>query len=249
MTAIDEKVLDKIRKCLNLGASTNPHEAAAAMARAQELMAKHGVSAEQLESREVAGKKGPVVLHKEGVKSRASATKAKSWELKLMDAVAKAFGCGLLFSPSYPYASYLFVGVTEEAQLARYAADVLSRQLGRGRAAFTADLPSYLERRAKTAEVDAYCAGWVAGAVGTLRPLTEARRDAAKQLDAGDGGSRALMVVSQDERTALAIRDHLATYTGKTKLNTRTGADGSSDAYWRGKVEGSRATINRALKS
>ena len=45
---IDPKVLGKIKKCLALSSSDNPHEAAAAMRQAHALMAAHGVSAEQI---------------------------------------------------------------------------------------------------------------------------------------------------------------------------------------------------------
>ncbi len=39
-----DKALAKIKKCLALGRSTNPHEAAAAMRQAQKLMAEHGLN-------------------------------------------------------------------------------------------------------------------------------------------------------------------------------------------------------------
>ncbi len=45
---VDPKILGKIKKCLALSSSDNPHEAAAAMRQAHALMAAHGVSAEQI---------------------------------------------------------------------------------------------------------------------------------------------------------------------------------------------------------
>lgn len=39
-----EKILDKIKKCMALGASPNEHEAAAAMRQAQKLMERHGIT-------------------------------------------------------------------------------------------------------------------------------------------------------------------------------------------------------------
>ena len=38
-----KKALEKIKKCLRLATSANPHEAAAAMRQAQALMKEHGV--------------------------------------------------------------------------------------------------------------------------------------------------------------------------------------------------------------
>lgn len=44
-----EKIVDKIKKCLALGKSNNPHEAAAALRQAQKLMEMHGLSEDDLE--------------------------------------------------------------------------------------------------------------------------------------------------------------------------------------------------------
>ena len=40
----DDKILDKIKKCLVLASSANEHEAAAALRQAQKLMEAHGIS-------------------------------------------------------------------------------------------------------------------------------------------------------------------------------------------------------------
>ena len=40
----NEKVLEKIKKCLRLAKSSNPHEAAAAMRQAQKLMEKYNLT-------------------------------------------------------------------------------------------------------------------------------------------------------------------------------------------------------------
>lgn len=41
---MDKAVLERVRKLLALGQSSNPHEAAAAMGHAQKLMREHGIS-------------------------------------------------------------------------------------------------------------------------------------------------------------------------------------------------------------
>lgn len=43
------RILEKIKKCLALGKSSNANEAAAALRQAQKLMAKHGITEEELE--------------------------------------------------------------------------------------------------------------------------------------------------------------------------------------------------------
>ncbi|HWV46432.1 MAG TPA: DUF2786 domain-containing protein [Nitrospira sp.] len=44
------RILEKIKKCLALGKSSNAHEAAAALRQAQKLMDKHGVSQEEIDA-------------------------------------------------------------------------------------------------------------------------------------------------------------------------------------------------------
>lgn len=53
METIDPKTLSKIKKCLALSSSDNPHEAAAAMRQAKALMDKHGVSANHITMSEI----------------------------------------------------------------------------------------------------------------------------------------------------------------------------------------------------
>ena len=48
MTDNNSAILCKIKKCLALSASSNPHEAAAALRQAHALMNKHGVSAHEV---------------------------------------------------------------------------------------------------------------------------------------------------------------------------------------------------------
>lgn len=43
------KILSRIRKCLALAQSSEPHEAAAALRQAQKLMAQHGIDAVDIE--------------------------------------------------------------------------------------------------------------------------------------------------------------------------------------------------------
>jgi hypothetical protein len=45
---LDDRVLGKIKKCLALSASSNPHEAEVALRQAHALMAKHGVSSHEI---------------------------------------------------------------------------------------------------------------------------------------------------------------------------------------------------------
>lgn len=256
----DPKILDRIKKCLSLATSAEPHEAARALEMAQALMAKHGISAEALESQEKEG------VTEQTLRSVASASRVKDWELRLYDGIARAFGCALLFQrgmrpnvvkarglPDHMrYGRYHFVGLEAEAKMAHYAAVVLQRQLQRARSVFTTSLPAYYDRAQKTRETDAYCNGWVLGAVSKLRPLFDAKMQAAHAQDAERGPvagrSTALLVQSAEEKKVLAIREHMNRVIDPefdVKMNTRDG--GSSGAFSTGYRHGQEAEVDRPL--
>lgn len=152
MAPANAEVLKKIKKCLALGGSSEPHEAAAALARAQALMREHKVTLAEVELGEIV---------EEPVRSIASATKTKSWELLLVGGIASAFGCELMFRQNpIGFGWYIFVGPQSEVDLAKYTTVVLQRALRKARTRFVAE-NSYLDRADKTREADAYCAGWV----------------------------------------------------------------------------------------
>jgi len=88
MKTEQQKVLEKIKKCLKLAGSSNANEAATAMRQAQALMEKYNVT------------------HIDVQASEASETKAKAsvknkptrWETRLALTAADAFGCKIIFS-------------------------------------------------------------------------------------------------------------------------------------------------------
>jgi hypothetical protein len=156
MAATDD-ILRKIQKCLALGQSSEPHEAAAALRQAQKLMERHGVESTDLALAEVG----------EGfVKSKASVSRIKDWELSLVRTVAEAFGCKLLWRKSHSYSrdvygQYTLIGLKHQVKIAQYTCEVLQRKLMRARGEFVQTLPEYFHRSRKVIEADGFCAGWV----------------------------------------------------------------------------------------
>ncbi len=154
-----EKILDKIKKCLALSQSPEPAEAAAALRQAQKLMELHGINAAEMAQAEIG---------EADVKSAVSVSRIKDWELKLLNLVAKAFGCRLLWTRSSSwksgadiYGRYTIIGLKHQVELAQYTAQVMQRKLVKARAEFVNRLPNHLCRGAKTVEADGFCHGWV----------------------------------------------------------------------------------------
>jgi len=152
----DETVLRKIKKCLALSASSEPHEAAAAMRQAQKLMEIHGISQIDVQRSDIG---------QTDVRSKVSVSKVNPWELKLMATVADAFGCKLMWIPSYSwsenvYGRFTFIGLKSQIELAQYTAEVMQRKLMKARSEFAKTLPSSASRAFKSAQLDGFCLGW-----------------------------------------------------------------------------------------
>lgn len=164
---IDPKILGKIKKCLALSSSDNPHEAAAAMRQAHALMAAHGVSAEQITMADIG---------EAHANSRTMArNKPAQWEGALAAMVGKAFGCQMMLQRSVAIdrpkmvlneGSYVFVGIAAQAQVAAYTFDVLVRKCKKARSAWIAEKLEGLSgmrggKRTATSLGDEFAMGWV----------------------------------------------------------------------------------------
>lgn len=150
-----DRIIDKIKKCLALGQSSNAGEAANALRQAQKLMEMHGITEAKLGQSEIGEAK---------VKSAASVSRAKDWELRLFNIVAKAFGCRLMFRKSHShsqdvFATYILLGLKSQVEVAEYTTVVLQRRLMKARAEFVQTLGG--DRGYKTRQADGFCHDWV----------------------------------------------------------------------------------------
>lgn len=169
-----EYALKKIKKCLALAKSPNPHEASAAMRQAQKLMAEHAVSEADVALADVA--------------TTACSTRTNSqprWEVALGHLVADAFGCDLIWTRSVQWLNLravhtrevVFIGVGAASQVAAYAWDVLSRQCAKGRLAHIRKQPARCKPITLTARGDEFAMGWVAGVANKLEAFVGSERN------------------------------------------------------------------------
>jgi hypothetical protein len=149
---IDEKIFDKIKKCLALAASSNPHEAAAALRQAQALMAKHRVTMTDIEAAAVS----------EAYAKAGAKTKPAEWESGLADLCGIAFGCDVLFAKTLTSGGqWLFIGTDAAPEMSGYAFEVLLRQIKKDRSAYIKDKIKRCKPATKTQRADSYCDYWV----------------------------------------------------------------------------------------
>ena len=156
-----DKILAKIRKCLALAASANPNEAATALRQAQTMMREHGLTDVDVTLAEVTEKAVDCRLQS-----------LTTWEARLADVVAVAFGCifhrgaRLVHQPgrfSTQRRTFVFVGTGAAPEVAGYTFDVLARQCAKGRLEHIRAQPKNCKPMTKTARGDEWAYGWMCG--------------------------------------------------------------------------------------
>lgn len=170
-----EDALKKIKKCLKLSQSAEPHEAAAAMRQAQKLMAEFRVGEHDLS-----------MLDVKEARVRAVSMAANTWDVMLTNIIADAFGCESFSVVTAGYNAtwnptrkreHVFVGVDASADVAAYAYEVLGRQCAKARLAHIQKQPKNCKPLTKTARGDAFANGWVYGVRELVESFATGDRD------------------------------------------------------------------------
>lgn len=154
-------LMSRVRKLLALARhNSNAREAGLALARAQKLMAKYGISEQDADLSAV--RTAPT----QGAPSEARQT-LPGWLSALAWATARAFGCRLYFSwretRSGERRNVTFYGFSERPAVAAYAFDVLSRQLKDATAAYLKTQDKRLKMSTRRARAAQFRTGWVHG--------------------------------------------------------------------------------------
>lgn len=145
-----DRILRRIRACLALAASPEPHEAAAALRQAQVWMRRHKIT------------RGEVELSHACTDAGSRAFTPRAWVATLIAMVGRAFAVHPIYEPVRGGgARVMFIGRGVSAKVAVYAYVVLRRQLSRDRAAQLRRMRR-LKRTTRVRRAEAYCEGWVA---------------------------------------------------------------------------------------
>ena len=155
-------LLARIKKCLALGKSSNPHEAAAAMRQAQKLMEMAGVTVEDVALAGITE-----------VNLDLPSKTLPRWHHVLISTVASGFGCECVMTRSFFGEPFVhFIGMAARVEVASYAYIVLRRQIIGARKIFIAGLSKNCKTRSKTLRADSYCEGFVLALQDKVRALT-----------------------------------------------------------------------------
>lgn len=154
---MNKKVLSKIKKLMKLAESNNPNEAAAALAKAQELMAEHQVSDIDVKLSEIAEVEKRVYSYGKTL---------TKWETVLINTVAQAFGIEPILSIGWNstgtrYCSRIrFIGHENRIQTGAYVYEVLLRNISASRKQFM-DKNKRFKMVNRIRMADAFCLGYI----------------------------------------------------------------------------------------
>lgn len=155
----NERILEKIRKCLALANDKrgDPNTAAIALRQAQALMRQHNIDEVSVDAS---------ICGDQYLQSKFSVKKPAQWETNLMVRVAEAFACDVLWAAGGPAPTrkghWRFVGPKGHLEVCIHTAIVLMRQLLAARNTFVREqVPDYWNRGRKSQEADSFCRGWI----------------------------------------------------------------------------------------
>lgn len=151
----DDRLLEKIKKCLEMAKSktSNPHEAEIALRQAHKLMELYN-----LEMGDVLASMAcevNIAAGSDGV--------PPTWRVRLAQVCAHAFGTRMIITHGWlTGGGFIFVGCAAAPELAGYAYEVLERQLQKARREFlSVPKNKRCKRSTKVARGDHFANGWI----------------------------------------------------------------------------------------
>ncbi len=160
MSDENNKILEKIKKCMALAGSSNEHEAASALRQAQALMKKHGISNDQVRLSNV-----------ETATTDAGKSKTPPrYNNMLVHLIASAFSVRPIYHGGFESTRIEFIGFDSQPEVAAYCYEVLYRQLTKDRAAYQKTLSRY-KRANKIRKADLFAEAWVNSAHSKISKL------------------------------------------------------------------------------
>lgn len=224
-----ERILEKIKKCLALAKSTNPHEAAQALKQAYALMKKHNVDESIADISEIT----------RGESLDYSNTKSGVVYLdRLLGIVQRCFDVNAVQNIRHSYRTkqtIRFIGNSSDVMIAEYAWAYLARILKKSRAEFIKNLSYRYSNATKTKKANIYAMGWCDGIYDEL--LTLRRTPDAAEYDCK---------YNDNQKYIDTLYGKLDTAKAK-KISLENLSDLELEAYFIGASEAEGVSISRAV--
>jgi hypothetical protein len=211
------KILEKIKKCLALAGSSNPHEAETAWRQARKLMESHKLEMLDVQASEVnttssyAGKRPPF------------------WLLSLAQACAKAFSCSLITRSSIHDSQVVFIGTGNASEFCEYAFTVLQTQLKFARTGYVATL-SRCKLATKRRRGEIFAENWVGAVYSTVAKFAQVDPETTALIEAYFQKNLSEISTYKLEPKKVSNKDRSAAYAGyeagqSAKLHRAMGQD------------------------
>lgn len=207
-----DRILDKIKKCMEMAKSktANPNEAEIALRQAHKLM-----EAYNLELGDVLASMACEVAIEAG-----SEGKPPAWRVRLAHVCAHAFGTRLIISAMQVglwrwVGAFIFVGCAAAPELTGYAYQVLERQLQKARRDFLA-LPNNkrCKRSTKVARGDHFANAWIDAVYHKVDAFAGVEDSIAEAIDAYMAKHHPNLETAPLKRRKLKARDEGAAEAG-----------------------------------
>lgn len=159
-----DKIVARIKKCLELSKSPNPHEASVALRQAQAMMAKYNITLSEIEQL--------TIFSAKVTSTRKSPMK---YERFLHAAMAKAFVCTIILDNSTEgKANFVYYGREADVRVATYMHEVLLRALQESRQEFR---KAHAGDKNLNSLTNSFCEGWASAVFVTASDLREASKE------------------------------------------------------------------------
>lgn len=194
----DNRILDKIKKCLEMAKSktSNPNEAEIALRQARKLM--------DLYSLEI----GDVMasMASESAFPAGSEGKPPAWRVRLVSVCGEAFGTRLIISQRWQGAYFIMVGCGPAPELAGYAYQVLGRQLQKARRDYLAT-QTRCKRSTKVARGDHFANAWIDAVYEKVAAFAGVEDNIAEAIEAYMAKHHPDLGTFEMKRRKLKVRD------------------------------------------
>jgi hypothetical protein len=202
-----QKVIDRVRKLLELTKSSNEHEAANAAARAAELMIEHEISEAQISA---ANESEAPALKPVKDECVASDGKIVEWKRRLVGGLCAAFGCNHYFYHGSRWGSrarYHAVGTEDAINAVRTMHAILVAEVNRlASDAYAEEVEECRDSGVQPPGARAWKSAFRVGCANMVaRRLAEQRATSIKAARNDASKSQAIMVVDR-QKEALAVK-------------------------------------------
>lgn len=202
----DNRILDKIKKCLEMAKSktSNPNEAEIALRQARKLM--------DLYSLEM----GDVMASLAGEVSVLAGSEGSppAWRVRLAQVCADAFGTRLIITTSWLSAArFIYVGCAAVPELSGYAYQVLERQLQKARRDYLTT-QKRCKRSTKVARGDAFANAWIDAVWNKIEAFAGVEDNIAEAIEAYMDKHHPDLEKAELKRRKLKARDEGAVVAG-----------------------------------